>query len=117
MVRTVKATVMKLLEGATIYWPLHLPFVQYAYNTKIQALTGSMPFALMLARAPNAPIDYRTIGESTFPRDGKAWVKHQEDMVSLVLPAIYERVAKGQEEYRARMNKRRNAQTPPHAHT
>ena len=57
-VKTVKDTVNKLVRGATCYWHLHLPFVQYANNSKVQALTGSSPFALMYGRVPNAAVNY-----------------------------------------------------------
>jgi hypothetical protein len=107
VVRTVKMTVMKLLHGATVYWPHHLPFVQYSYNDKIQSLTGSTPFALMYGRKPNSTVDYNTDAETDQPFDLNAWTKHRDDIVSLVFPAISKRASRHQEKYRQRLDKSR----------
>ena len=45
-VQSVKQIITKLLYGADVYWPLHLPFVMHSYNAKVQALTGSTPWLL-----------------------------------------------------------------------
>ena len=52
-IRTIKTTIMKLLHDASIDWHLHLSFVQYAYNDKVQSLIGSTPFSLRYARNTN----------------------------------------------------------------
>lgn len=106
-VRTVKQTVMKLLHGADIYWPLHLPFVQYSYNSKVQALTGSTPFALMFARIPNAAADYQSDPSTGHPINLGEWRKRQEEMLSLILPAVGVRVSEQQRKYRERLDKKR----------
>jgi len=106
-VRTVKTTIMKLLHGATVYWHLHLPFVQYAYNDKIQSLTGSTPFALMFGRMANAARDYTTDPVTDLPINIESWQKHQNDIVSLIYPAIADRAGKHQAAYRSQLDKNR----------
>ena len=106
-VRTVKQTVMKLLHGATVYWPQHLPFVQYSYNNKVQTLTGSAPFALMFGRQANAASDYTTDPSTHLPVDLAVWKKHQEQVLSLVFPSVNERAGKQQLAYRTRLDNMR----------
>jgi hypothetical protein len=38
-------------------WDEHLPFVQFAYNTAVQATTGYSPFYLLYGREPVMPLD------------------------------------------------------------
>ena len=104
LVRTVKQTVMKLLHGATIYWPYHLAFVQYSYNDKVQTLTGSTPFSLMFARHPNAVTDYTVDPHTNLPVNLDEWKNHQMKVMSLIFPAINKRVAEQQTLYRTRMD-------------
>lgn len=107
-VKTVKDTVNKLMQGATCYWHLHVPFVQYAYNNKVQSLTGSTPFSLMFGREANSPTNYE-FDEEGMLRDVTEWKKHQEEVFSLIFPAIATRRAQGQSKSRARVDKlRRN---------
>ena len=105
-VKTVKSTVNKLMHGATCYWHLHLPFVQYAYNNKVQALTGSTPFSLMFGREPNAAINYEFDDEGHL-KDVDVWKKHQEEVFSLVFPAVTNRRNEEQKKSRARVDKLR----------
>ena len=106
-VRTVKLSIMKLLHGATGYWPLHLPFVQFAYNDKLQSLTGSTAFSLMFGRQPNAARDYSLDPLSDNPRDLEAWKRHQEDIVNLIYPSIAQRALQQQAAYRKRLDQSR----------
>jgi transposase InsO family protein len=107
VVRTVKQTVMKLLKGATVFWPLHLPFVQYAYNNKVQTLTGATPFSLMYARTPNSPIDYTVDPHTDLPINLSEWKMKQEEVLSLVLPAVGARASIYQAAYRTRLDNMR----------
>jgi hypothetical protein len=107
VVRTVKQTVMKLLHGASIFWPLHLPFVQLSYNDKVQSLTASTPFSLMFGRAPNTLKSYTADAVTGLPTDLADWKKHQEEVVSLILPAVSKRINDEQAKYRARLDKTR----------
>ena len=106
-VRTVKVTVMKLLHGATIYWPYHLPFVQYSYNDKISSLTGSTPFSLMYGRAPNSCRDYTADEQGDMPMDIQAWVKHRDDILSLIYPSISKRASQQQAQYSMKIDNNR----------
>jgi transposase InsO family protein len=115
IVRTVKATIMKLMRGATIFWPLHLSYVQYAYNDKIHTLTGSSPFSLMFARPANLPINYNTTAANDnadtshfTSTDVHAWKQHQTQLTSLIFPAISQRVNQQQQKYINKLNTTRN---------
>lgn len=111
VVRTIKTTIMKLLRGANIFWPLHLAYVQYAYNDKIHTLTGSSPFSLMFGRSPNMPTNYTHTAIAT-PTDinnaRTTWRQHQQQLVSLIFPAINQRVSIAQQKYIDRLNTTRN---------
>jgi hypothetical protein len=111
VVRTVKQTVMKLLHGASIFWPLHLPFVQLSYNDKVQSLTASTPFSLMFGRVPNTLKSYTADAATGLPTDLADWKKHQEEVVSLILPAVSKRISGEQSKYRERLDKTRSQLT------
>jgi transposase InsO family protein len=106
-VRTVKKTLFKLLQGASVFWPLHLPFVQYSYNDKVQELTGATAFSLMFGRLPNDPINYKFDTMVDLPPASDEWKQHQERLVSLIFPAISTRRQDAQEKYRERMDRTR----------
>jgi transposase InsO family protein len=107
-VKTVKDTVNKLMYGADCHWHLHLPFVQYAYNNKVQSLTGSTPFSLMFGRSANSPTNYE-FDEHGLLVDVKDWQRHQEEMLSLIFPAVSTRRGSEQSKSRQRVDKlRRN---------
>ena len=95
----------KLLKGASIFWPFHLPFIQLAYNDKIQTLTGSSAFSMMFFRSANLPIDYTLDVNSNEAFDATKWEAHQQKVLSLIFPAIAKRVDAQQAEYRARLDK------------
>jgi hypothetical protein len=112
-IRTVKKTLLKLLEGATVYWPLHLPFVQFSYNDKVQDVTGSTAFSLMFGRLPNEAVNYEKDSLVDLPPASAEWKAHQEQLVSLIFPAISTRRRDVQEKYRQRMDSiRRKLVTP-----
>ena len=106
-VRTVKTTVMKLLHGATVYWPLWLPFVQLSYNDKLQELTGSTAFSLLFGREANAPAAYHLNPLTDEPADHAAWRAHQQSILSLIFPAIRQRVTERQAKYISKLDDRR----------
>ena len=103
---TIKRTIMKLMRGANIFWPYHLSYVQYAYNDKIHSITGSTPFALMFGRQTNMPINYNTDNDDThYTSTGiDAWKQHQTQVVSLIYPAINQRVTQKQKAYIDKLN-------------
>ena len=106
-VQTVKQAVLKLLHGATVYWPYHLPFVQFAYNDKIQTLTGSTPFSLMFGRRPNSFMNFTLDPSTQLPKDMKEWKSRQHEITSLIFPSIRVRMDGKQEAYRARLDSTR----------
>ena len=107
VVQTVKQAVLKLLHGATVYWPLHLPFVQFAYNDKIQNLTGSTPFSLMFGRRPNSYLDFTLDPSTQLPKNMSEWKSRQHEIASLVFPSIRARMDEGQQAYRDRLDSTR----------
>ena len=109
VVGTVKNTLYKLLKGASVFWPHHLPFVQLAYNDKIQSLTGSTAFSMMFNRSANLPVDYTLDVNTNEAFDAAKWEAHQSKVLSLIFPAIAKRVDKHQAEYRARLDKIRRS--------
>jgi transposase InsO family protein len=103
-VGTVKKTLLKLLQGADVYWPLHLPFVQYSYNDKVQDITGATAFSVMFGRLPNNPVAYDSDSFVDLPQATAEWKEHQHSLVSLIYPAIRLRRDEHQDQYRQRMD-------------
>ena len=113
-IRTVKSTIIKLMRGANVFWPLHLSYVQFAYNDKIHSLSSSTPFSLMFARNPNAPHDYSSNSILSdvnhvhdVVNDVNAWKQHQHQLLSLIYPAINASVTKKQKQYIDKINNTR----------
>jgi hypothetical protein len=107
--RNVGSTTMiikKMLHGTSKHWPLFCPFAQLSFNDKIASLTGSTAFALFFGRKMNALMDY-TLGEPPAPVRLEDWQEHQEKILSLIYPAIRNRVAFLKDEMMARMNQHR----------
>jgi hypothetical protein len=102
-IKTIKQTVFRLIHGTSVYWPLYIPFAQLAYNNKVQELTGATPFSLMFGRKMNEMRDYTA--EPHQPVDLDGWKAHQDKVVSLIFPAINERVRGKQAESRERVDK------------
>jgi hypothetical protein len=112
--RSVGTTVMiikKLLHGSTHHWPLFLPFAQMQFNEKISSLTGSTPFALFFGRRMNPLRDYTNDKDHPQLVDLENWRDHQEKLLSLVYPAISERVKSLKDEMVKRLNKHRRLLT------
>ena len=107
VVQTVKQAVLKLLHGATVYWPLHLPFVQFTYNDKVQALTGSTPFSLMFGRRPNSFLNFTLDPSTQLPKNMDEWKSRQHEITSLVFPSLRVRMDEGQQAYRERLDSTR----------
>jgi transposase InsO family protein len=105
VVKVVKDTVVKLLHGASALWPLYIPFVQLAYNNKVRDLTGSSPFSLMFGRQMNELKDYTQ--QPIMPVNMNEWKEHQDKVMSLIFPAIHQRIKGKQEEMRKKLDKMR----------
>jgi transposase InsO family protein len=119
--RSVGVTTMvikKFLHGCNESWPLFLPFAQMSYNDKISTLTGSSPYALMFGRRMNQLTDYsnsnsvtdrQSLSEDANLRHVSAdeWKEHQMKVISLVFPAISDRVRFLQAQMKRTLNKHR----------
>jgi hypothetical protein len=102
-IKEIKNVLKKMMYGTSVMWPLYVPFVQFAYNNKIRELTGSSPFALMYGRQPNDIRDYTNEPVRAFDYDD--WKQHQERVVSLILPAIDDRILGKQSDIRKKIDK------------
>ncbi len=131
--RTIGVVVLmikKLLHGTTHHWPLFVVFAQIHFNDKISSLTGSTPFALFFGRAMNkifvraidagdAKDDEGSTGAgenepnaaSMQMIDLNDWRRHQEMLVSLVYPAISDRVRSLKDAMMKRLDKHRRLLT------
>ena len=92
--RVIGSTMMiikKLLHGAQHNWSIYVPFAQVTFNDKIASLTGSSPFSLMFGRALNLLQDYTT-GDQPTPIRLADWKDHQEKILSIIYPAITDRI-------------------------
>lgn len=106
-IRTVRDTLNKMFEESREAWPLHLPFIQSVYNDKISELTGSSPFALMFGRERNQWIKYDNVQFGN--KDRAKWREWQEQLISLIYPAIALRAKGYKERYIRQLNERRSA--------
>jgi hypothetical protein len=102
-IKTIKQTLIKLLHGTSALWPLYIPFIQLMYNNKVSELTGSTPFSLMFGRKLNELTDYSVTPYQ--PVDMNEWKDHQDKVVSLVYPAINDKVKGVQAAYIKRLDK------------
>ena len=112
--RSVGVTTMiikKFLHGAHETWPLFLPFAQLTYNDKISSITGSSPFALMFGRRMNHFKDYASIPENIEHVSLDDWKTHQLKILSVVYPAVSERVRFMKEDMKRLLNKHRRQLT------
>ena len=55
--RTNKAALTALVNDRMDDWDTKLQFIQFAYNTSVNATTKCTPFELMYGRAPRLPLD------------------------------------------------------------
>lgn len=104
---TVMQSIKKLLHGTDHHWPLFLDFAQYVYNIKIHQLTGSSPFVLWFNREPNELKDYTVSPLAPVQVSLDDWQQHQEKLLSVIYPAIDERIRALSEQTRKRLNKHR----------
>ena len=87
---TVMGIIKKLLHGSSHHWPMFVPFAQLSFNNKVASLTGASPFSLMFGRALNELKDYTKSKPSAVNIDD--WQTHQEKTVSIIFPAIVDRI-------------------------
>lgn len=106
---TAMSIIRKHLHGAYDNWPAFLPWAQSCINNKITELTGSTPFSLMFGRKYNPYQDYSSDAPLELMNETKLAEQHDR-MMSVVYPAIAERVSVQKGKMIARLNKR----TPAH---
>jgi hypothetical protein len=109
---TVTMIIKKLLHGTTNHWPLFVPFAQIAFNNKISSLTATSPFALMFNRSVNDLKDYSTDPDAPILISLDDWKAFQEKVISLIYPAISERIISGKNKLVQSLNKNRKQLLP-----
>lgn len=113
---TLVSVIKKMVHGSTTAWPMYVPFAQYAFNIKIASLTNSAPFALMFGRSPNEWKDYTKNPPVDIPYDYQdqlsKWKEHQDKMISVLLPAISQKILTSKNQMVSRLNKTRKAIMP-----
>jgi transposase InsO family protein len=102
---TCMSIIKKLLHGSTQHWPLFVSFAQLSFNHKISFLTGSSPFSLMFGRQLNEFKDYSGDEGKIISLD--EWKQHQEKILSLIFPAVSERVRLSKSKMVQALNKTR----------
>ena len=106
---TAMSIIRKHLHGAYDNWPAFLLWAQSCINNKITELTGSTPFSLMFGRKYNPYQDYSSDVPLELMNETELTEQHDR-MMSIVYPAIAERVSIQKGKMIARLNKR----TPAH---
>ena len=48
VISTVRAMMNKLIKGSILEWPYYLDAIQYYYNSKINEITQTTPFAIVI---------------------------------------------------------------------
>lgn len=107
---SVMLIIKKLLHGTNANWPVFAPFAQLTFNDKVATLTGSSPFALMFGRALNPLTDYTST--STAPVSLDDWKEQQEKILTLIYPAIGDRIRAGKADLTKRLDKHRKVLLP-----
>jgi hypothetical protein len=102
---TAMTIIRKHLHGAHDNWPAFLPWAQSCVNNKITELTGSTPFSLMFGRKFNPYQDYSSAAPLDTMNETE-WTAQQDRMLSVVYPAIAERVSVQKGKMVTRLNKR-----------
>jgi transposase InsO family protein len=113
--RTVGSTMMiikKLLHGTNAHWSLFVPFAQLTFNDKVSSLTTSSPFCLMFGRKLNALRDYSTSSLDPRPVSLDSWKEHQEKILSLIYPALSEKIKFSKDKLVTTLNKHRRQLLP-----
>lgn len=112
-IRTIKSIIMKQLKGTTRLWPYFLSFAQWCFNEKTSELTGSTPFQLMFGRVTNKLRDYsHMVNTAENISSVKEWKEFQERVVSLIYPAVSDRIKIGRVQMIERLNAHRRILLP-----
>jgi transposase InsO family protein len=109
---TTTMIIKKMLHGTTHHWPLFVNFAQLSFNQKISSLTGSAPFSLMFGRKCNDLRNYSSQSDEYTLINLEDWKEHQEKILSLIYPAISERIKGGKDKMIQSLNKSRKILLP-----
>ena len=102
---TTMSIIKKMLHGSNHHWPLFVPFAQLSFNNKVASLTGASPFSLMFGRKLNELTDYTK--SDPVQINYEDWKQHQEKLLSVIYPAIEDRVKIGKDKMVENLNKHR----------
>lgn len=93
LIGTVGKMLLKQLYRAMNEWDDAVSYLQYAYNCKVRALTGSTPVSMMFGRSPNKFLKlWKTRTQANSNMNLVLLRKHQDELTKTVYPAISERV-------------------------
>ena len=106
-ISTITSIIKKLLHGSVKHWPLFVPFAQLTFNQKISSSTGSTPFSLMFGRKFNELTDHSNEQDEIKPVTLDNWKSHQEKIVSIIYPAISEKIKIVKDKMITSLNKHR----------
>jgi transposase InsO family protein len=102
-VGSVKKMIIKSLYGDPQHWPVYSDSMKLWINLKIKELRGASPFSLMFARPPTEFSSY--LNESLdLDIDSNEWRRHQDEVLSLVYPAIDLRAMNARQQYVDRLD-------------
>jgi RNase H-like domain found in reverse transcriptase/Reverse transcriptase (RNA-dependent DNA polymerase)/Integrase zinc binding domain/Integrase core domain/Chromo (CHRromatin Organisation MOdifier) domain/Retrotransposon gag protein/Zinc knuckle len=93
------------------HWHLFVPFIQLSFNTKIASLTNSTAFSLMFGRKLNELRDYTNDPENppSIDFNTREWQQHQEKIISVIYPAVSDRINGSKDAMVKRLNEHRKA--------
>ena len=111
VIGTTMMIIKKLLFGAKHNWSLYVPFAQVTFNDKITELTGSTAFALMFGRSLNQLVDC-TRSESPTPISLDDWAGHQNKILSIIYPAVSDRIKGAKDKLAQTLTKHRRMVLP-----
>jgi hypothetical protein len=107
---SVMMIIKKLLHGTSNHWPMFVPFAQLSFNNKVSSLTSSTPFALMFGRTLNDIKDFSQ--QPSTPISLEDWKAHQQKIVSLIYPAISDKIKSAKDKQTQSLNKQRRLLLP-----
>lgn len=105
VIGTIRIIMNKLVKGNFTEWPYYIEAVQYYYNNKINELTQSTPFSLLLGRQANKYDNYEIALEK--PITKQQWYEHQQKIISLIYPTITSKYIKLKKEQVRKYNELR----------
>ena len=114
---SVMMVIKKLLHGSDVDWPLFVPLAQYSFNARISFFTGSMPFSLMFGRSPAEWKDYSasasaSVSDVPVSVSLDDWKLQQEKLVSLIYPAVSNRIRESKSAMMKRLDAHRRLLLP-----